>query len=173
MNDINGRFDRWVEAALRTLEPGTSVDMHLDELIEGEIVPAQTLDLGISLLGRVRLNSSGRILGKVAMLMVPLRCSRSMDCDAPTWESLSTQLSSTPPSIYLMDAASFLMPDPAVRFIVPLVGPRNAVPDTAIYYQCWRNPDDDDDEGWARDVRVVLLSHLWEQGSSTTNPHKL
>jgi hypothetical protein len=44
----------------------------------------------------------------------------------------------------------------AAASIPTLDGPMIAAP-----YQCWRNPDDPPEAGWARDVRVVSTAFVF------------
>jgi len=75
----------------------------------------------------------------------------------PGWKAMTAELSRTPPSIYVMDVSAFLQQDPAHRYIAPIEVPKHFEEPLAAYYQCWRHPDDAEEEGWARDVRVVSL----------------
>lgn len=159
LEEITSGFVRWLDRAVPTLTAFNAVDQHIDELYSEGLSPQAQVDRSIELFGWVLTNLAGRLAGKVVMLMVPLRNSAILDTAPPGWTSLASQLSSTPPSIYIMEVSAFLQADPAHRYITPVDVPGLAEEPVAAYYRCWRNPDDPEEEGWSRDVYVVSL-HL-------------
>jgi len=106
------------------------------------------------------MNPIEALAGKVAMLMVPLRSCDKLEITSPPWEALADQLSSTPPSIYVIELGALFVRDPNQRFLMPISTPFENHEDVSSYYQCWRSPDDDAEDGWARDVRITFTGFL-------------
>jgi len=161
---LRSAFVRWLDTALPTLTPSSSVDFHVD-CDDG--LPADTINSSLDLFSWVVDNLAGRLTGKLVMLMIPLRNGALLDTATPRWTDLASQLSRTPPSIYVMNVSAFLQPDPAQRYVSAIDIPGIAGEPLAAYYRCWRNPDDPVEEGWSRDVQIVSLRVVATSDSST------
>jgi hypothetical protein len=159
--EIVVRFTRWVEQDLSKLTAWNSIDVHIDELLDRDLGEQELINYSLELFGWVLTSLDKVLAGKVVMLMIPLRSSEVLDPEIPAWGSLVSQISRTPPSIYVMNVTAFLQRDRTYRYIaatdVPSLGNDDGI---APYYQCWRNPDDPVEDGWARDLRVVSTRFL-------------
>lgn len=118
--DLARRFECWLDEALPTLTPSSSDDVHVDELWDDELSPQVQLDASIALFEWVASNLAARLRGKIVMLAIPLANSATLDTSPPDWSSLASQLSDTPPSIYVMNVSAFLQADPRQRYIAAL-----------------------------------------------------
>jgi hypothetical protein len=159
-SQMTERFTRWLDEALQTLTTSNSIDVHVDELSDRNRAPQGQLDASVALFRWIVSSLGGRLAGRIVMLMIPLQSGDDLDLSVPAWESLASQLSATPPSIYVMEATAFLQPDPAQRYLAPIRVSDLGGDFVAAYYQCWRNPEDLEDEGWARDIRVAFTGFL-------------
>ncbi|HMA96453.1 MAG TPA: hypothetical protein VKP30_27395 [Polyangiaceae bacterium] len=144
-----------MQAAIREIGATNCVDVHISELVD-KSSSAQQMLLDASRLFEWIVDKCEVILSdRIAMLMVPLRNTERLELAVPKWNMLATDLSVTPPSVYVMSIPAYLQTDRANRFIAALDEPPFTIPGLSIYYQCWRNPEDPEEDGWARDVRLV------------------
>jgi hypothetical protein len=160
VNDLAHRFERWLDGAMPTLNRSNSIDVHFDELCGRDPTAQEQLDAIVALFQWVVANLADKLAGKIVMLMIPLRNGDTLDPLTPEWGPLASQLSRIPPSIYVVHVTAFLQADPAQRYIAAAKVPTLVGPNLAPYYQCWRNADDPEDDGWARDVRVVSTAFV-------------
>jgi hypothetical protein len=154
------RLAGWLDEALPTLTAVNSVDMHIDQACGRSLSPQEQIEGSVGLFAWVLSNLASRLAGKIVMLMIPLQSSQSLERTPPAWASLPAQLSRTPPSIYAMAVTALLQPDTALRYIAPMEVPGLTGESLAAYYQCWRHPEDPQQEGWARDLRVLSTRFL-------------
>ena len=160
LKDLGGRFERWLDEAMPRLTPLSSIDAHIDELCGPGQAPQEQIDTSTALFKWILANLAEKLAGKIVVLMIPLRSGETVDPSPPEWGSLASQLSRTPPSIYVMHLTAFLQADSAQRYIAAAKTPPLSGPTVAPYYQCWRNTDDPEEDGWARDVRVISTAFL-------------
>lgn len=149
------RLVRWLDDTLRTLNHRDSADVHIDQLVDGSLTPEEQVDMAVRLFEWGLSNVGDKLLGKIMMLVVPLQNSGALDRQVPTYEALALQLGKTPASIYVMDVRAYLQADTSLRYTAEARIPTLEGRGLSVYYQCWRSPDDPEEDGWARDVRVV------------------
>ena len=159
-SELTRKFERWLDDALPSLTPLNSIDVHIDELCGRGLSPQAQVDATLYLFQAILENLAVKLAGKIVMLAVPLRSSKTLDPSPPEWDELSGQLSHTPPSVYVMHVTALLQADPAQRYVTGANVPLAAEPAIAPYYQCWRNLDDPDEDGWARDVRIISTAFI-------------
>ena len=148
-------FVRWLDEALPMLTASNSVNVHISELLSRHLSAQEQVEASVDLFGWALSNLAAKLAGRIVMLIVPLQNSAAIDPSPPAWTSLASQLSRTPPSIYVMEVTAFLQADPAHRYITSAEAPDLVGEPLATYYQCWRLPDDPGEDGWARDVRIL------------------
>ncbi len=157
---LTARFAERLNSLMPSLGPLNAIDVHIDEALGYRPPAEEQIAASVTLLGWIMSNLAETLAGKVVMLLIPLRNSAVLEQAPPAWDSLASQLSATPPSIYVMAPTAFLQPDPAERFIAAIEAPIHDEHTLAAYYQCWRNPGDPVEDGWARDVRIVFTGFL-------------
>jgi hypothetical protein len=153
---IARRFVRRLDAEIGSLGAMDSIDVHIDELVEGEARPQERLDTSLALFEWTRSALAEKLQGIAVMLLIPLHSRAFLDLSPVPWESIAAQLGSTPPSIYLMRPSALLQFDPAERFVCPNPLPRDRHSKlVGTYYQCWRLSTDPVEDGWNRDIRII------------------
>jgi hypothetical protein len=167
LTELGPRFGAWVEGSIGELTSSNCIDLHIDELVGRSANPRQMCDAASLLFQWVHANCGTVLSGKIAMLIVPLRNSESIDMIVPEWNCIHSELSGTPPSIYVMNTSAYLQTDRSRRYITTMdAGMPESLANVSTYYQCWRNPDDPHEDGWSRDVRVVCTAFLHDQTGS-------
>lgn len=156
---------RRLAVALPSLGRLSSVDVHVDEVVDGVLQSQRLVDVSISLFEWALSNLSEMLSGMVVVLMIPLKGSEFLVCTSPAWGEIGEQLSSTPPSIYVMSPEAYMQSDLAERYLSPIATPIPSGAALGTYYHCWRNSSDDVEDGWARDVRVVFSGFVRGAGA--------
>lgn len=152
---VVSRFERWLIETLPRLTATESQNVHIDQLAGEGVHPKEQVELTTALFGWAKEHCRDQLSGKIATLLIPLRNSERLDQQPPRWGMVPTQLSDTPPSIYIMNVSAFMQPWLAERYIVALTDPDCSWP--GMYYECWRNLDDPDDEGWTRNLHAEIF----------------
>lgn len=157
-NKMAENFSCWLADALPRLTRWNSQDVHINQL--GNIPNgAASVDLAMTLFNWADSNLGHVLSNKLLMLLFPLQSSTNIDLDVPKWSAINLQLSTRPPSIYVMNACAFLQEDRQLQYSASVNVPISAQHIRATY-SCWRHIDDPKEEEWCRDIRILSSVHL-------------
>jgi hypothetical protein len=158
---LRSAMENWLGESLPRLTASNSFDVHISDLLSRAMSPQEQLDASVEVFEWVTKNCSERLTGKLTLLMIPLRNCQALEVNPPSWWGLSAQLSATPPSIYVMEISAYLQPQLSQRYIAPFGIPWPQQSEIRANYQCWRNLDDPQEDGWSRDIRAEHV--FWQR----------
>lgn len=141
----------WMSDVLRNIGPAEAVGLHSDELARRAGLEDHS-GLEVALYGFVALVSAldRRAEDYMAMLSIDLEVSDALDSRVPPTTNLEAQMSSEPPSIYLVDRRMGLYLRRYEGYRCPMPGTRlldGELRDVYFFYECNRS-EQARMEGW-------------------------
>lgn len=167
VNRLAPRLVQWLDEALPTLTEAGFIDVHINTLYRKRVTPQQQLDASPLLFSWMLSHLGSQLADRIVALVIPLRDSRRLDPRVPRWESLTQQLSRTPPSFYVIEVNEFLLRTEWEGYSAPIPLPMALGERVYAEYQCMRLLTDPE-EGWSRRIRIVSTAFV-RRGSSNSD----
>jgi hypothetical protein len=150
-------LEKWLIDNAAHIRIDNPMDIHLDDLFgiterreQIEIVPKLVCDA----IGWLNESTKRSMLS--VQVRVPLGGTPTLIAHVPNWEEISDDYHPTPPSICLLDVRTKLSRTMVESYRGPIVVPGLSTDDERldIHFKSWRLLDDDDDDGWQREICI-------------------